>query len=435
MRPVVNLSCLSRRGRFGNQLFQYAFARRYCERYGAELQTPPWVGQDLFRNVQDPLIEKVLPPFPEDRLPQGETDIDLTGYFQRPEHLATYTRSWARDLFWFQPHWLEAHPKRGDYAAAHLRRGDYLEHQDEYAIITLGSYRQAHQRYCPDLPLVWVREKTSVRQPYAFVPDFLRLMQADALLRANSTFSWWAGTLGHGRVYSPNIQQERGVAAVDFVEGNHCRLTYRQQELRLEEGDHRLWHERGYWLFKDMATIKAEHQYSPELAAMLVKLLDGKTVCDLGCGLGSYVAMLRSRGIEAVGFDGNPHTMEIAETRYVSVQDLSVPFRLPAPVDWVISFEVGEHIPREYEDVFLDNLTANASEGIVLSWAVPTAYDNGGTMGHVNSRDNVYIIERLARRGWMFDAKQTRAWRKGIGARCIHFRDTLMLFRRKGTLS
>ncbi|CAG5124210.1 unnamed protein product, partial [Candidula unifasciata] len=55
----------------------------------------------------------------------------------------------------------------------------------------------------------------------------------------------------------------------------------------------------------------------------------------------------------------------------VKFLDLTAPqYGLPA-YDWVVSVEVGEHIPAKFEDIYLDNLARHAKEGIVLSWAVP----------------------------------------------------------------
>lgn len=51
--------------------------------------------------------------------------------------------------------------------------------------------------------------------------------------------------------------------------------------------------------------------------------------------------------------------------------DLTAPhYNLPI-FDWVISVEVGKHIPAKFEDIYLDNLARHDREGIVLSWAVP----------------------------------------------------------------
>jgi hypothetical protein len=54
-----------------------------------------------------------------------------------------------------------------------------------------------------------VSEETACRDSYcekegiSFIPDFMKLHFADYLFRANSTFSFWAGFLGYGEMYSP----------------------------------------------------------------------------------------------------------------------------------------------------------------------------------------------------------------------------------------
>ena len=47
------------------------------------------------------------------------------------------------------------------------------------------------------------------------------------------------------------------------------------------------------------------------------------------------------------------------------------------------SFEVGEHIPPDFEYVYLENLVRHARIGIVLSWSQPNHYPTRG-LAHVN---------------------------------------------------
>jgi hypothetical protein len=84
------MSQFGRWGRFGNQLFQYAFLKAYAERYGCELQLPPWVGTQLF-GLSDPPILAQLPPQLEqtNHLDQAEppkggeyVNRDFRGYAQ-----------------------------------------------------------------------------------------------------------------------------------------------------------------------------------------------------------------------------------------------------------------------------------------------------------------------------------------------------------------
>jgi len=54
-------------------------------------------------------------------------------------------------------------------------------------------------------------------------------------------------------------------------------------------------------------------------------------------------------------YDGSPFSEEASEGK-VQHMDLTVPqYGLPV-YDWVLSLEVAEHIPAEFEAVYLDNL-------------------------------------------------------------------------------
>lgn len=73
--PVLTISSLGQLGRFGNQLFQYAFLRICAKKSGARVECPPWIGQTLFGH-NDPPISKRLPPAIE-RKEMGETLFDV----------------------------------------------------------------------------------------------------------------------------------------------------------------------------------------------------------------------------------------------------------------------------------------------------------------------------------------------------------------------
>ena len=96
----------------------------------------------------------------------------------------------------------------------------------------------------------------------------------------------------------------------------------------------------------------------------------GYTVIDLGCGMGHYVSTFRANGIEAVGVDGNPSTCSLAG-EHCTVADLTSTLPVSLLRDWVVSLEVAEHIPVEYEQPYLANLASLSSMGVILSWATP----------------------------------------------------------------
>ncbi|QEH38559.1 hypothetical protein OJF2_71620 [Aquisphaera giovannonii] len=231
MSAIVSISCLGSYGRFGNQLFQYAVARKYAELHGARLETPAWIGQRLF-GIDDPPLSRTLPRAAFDELPWGRVDVDLFGFFQYQDAVGRLSTAELRRWYAFRPEWTSLfEPPRPYYIAANLRRGDYLDLQEVFAIVTKPSYLDACRRFGLDVDaLIWVCEELRPPMPafdgpgLGFLADFFAVMNADVVLRANSTFSWWAALLGEGRVFSPVVEDRTGYQTVEFVEGNWPRI-------------------------------------------------------------------------------------------------------------------------------------------------------------------------------------------------------------------
>jgi len=203
---LITVSCLGQHGRFGNQLFQYAYARAYAEELGAELHTPDWIGRSLFADVKEPIM-------------QNKGDVDLFGYFQDPEHLALLSRAKLKKWFEFQN---PPQVKKYDLVF-HKRRGDYLNHADIYAIVSDESYTRSAllKGFDPTKAIIFDDSKNTDKYNQSnLVNDFYSMMTCNTLFRANSTFSWWAATLGDCEVYSPKVEDKSGWVDVEFVEGN-----------------------------------------------------------------------------------------------------------------------------------------------------------------------------------------------------------------------
>lgn len=180
----------------------------------------------------------------------------------------------------------------------------------------------------------------------------------------------------------------------------------------------------GAWEGKD---VESEHVYDQQLSDAIVDFLKKESALsavDFGCGLGGYVKALNAAGIPTDGFDGNPYTPVLTEG-YGEVQDLSIPFELNVRYDWVISLEVGEHIPFKYETNFIENVVRHAKNGIILSWAVK----GQPGYGHVNCRNNPYIKSKIESYGFVNDVKAENRLRN----RAFYpwFRNTVMVFRIK----
>lgn len=182
--------------------------------------------------------------------------------------------------------------------------------------------------------------------------------------------------------------------------------------------------DKGFWENPN----KEGHAHDSRLAGAILRILKRRkcnTLVDFGCGTGDYAFFFRRHGIVVEAYDGNPHTEEISGG-IGQVKDLSEPFDLKKYFKCILSLEVGEHIPAEYEDIFLDNLVRHGRESddpiYIISWAVPG--QNGD--GHVNCRTNEYIIQKMADRGLMYVPAYTDTLRRA--ASLWWFKNSLMVF-------
>lgn len=139
----------------------------------------------------------------------------------------------------------------------------------------------------------------------------------------------------------------------------------------------------------------------------LLEHFPARSLADIGCGRGAWLAEWESAGVlDCVGVDGDyvdRNTLLMSAERFIK-QDLTVRFDLGRKFDLVTSLEVGEHIPREATDTFVDNLCAH-SDAILFSAATP---GQGGTF-HVNEQNYDFWRKHFAARGYrLFDFVRPR---------------------------
>lgn len=229
MHRIIQFTQLGKFGRFGNQIFQYIFARAYAEKYNATLEIPDWIGQKIFKDVKHNKLSKQLPRTEIDNLNFGDVNIDLMGYFQKKEHIAILEKDKIRVWLQFQDKWIEKFKDLSFDVVAHLRRGDYArKYSHVFCVISEKSYLDACNKFgISKENIVWLSEENQRKvddldDDIQFLPDFFSMVNADVLLRANSTFSFWAGFFNKNRVYSPVVKGKVGFQDVDFVEGNEA---------------------------------------------------------------------------------------------------------------------------------------------------------------------------------------------------------------------
>jgi len=180
--------------------------------------------------------------------------------------------------------------------------------------------------------------------------------------------------------------------------------------------------ETGIW---DISLAKKRHKTDIPLVKAMCENFSPSRAIDLGCGLGNYCKELAKNGWGSFPIDGYEGTEGLEDYKvwlWVYRFDLTKPIQF-LPYDFVLCLEVGEHIPEKHEQTLLDNICGAASKDIVLSWAVPGQYS---ASGHVNCRPNSYVINELAKRGFVLDNDMTKKLREASSFKW--FKNTLMVF-------
>lgn len=227
---------------FGNQMGQYAFARGYAERIGAELHLSGGTLLEKVFTIKHPTpTGDTMPTKWDYEFPawDGQSEIHLAGD-GLSQNVMFYTKADCKRWFTFRPEILEKLSAIKPYEiAAHLRWGDYVGLR-YFTPIPRESYwrccdengldRKKLVFFSADHPLALAATLTLAGlDPFLdFLPDFWALATADVLIRAPSSFSYWAGVIGtNKRIFCPDLKPEHGDGQfhdVNFVQGNHTTL-------------------------------------------------------------------------------------------------------------------------------------------------------------------------------------------------------------------
>ena len=180
---------------------------------------------------------------------------------------------------------------------------------------------------------------------------------------------------------------------------------------------------RGGWCSNISGKNSPNHMTDEPLAKALSKFLTGKMVASFGDGPGVYKELLLNYGevLSYDSFDGAPFAEETT-SKNVKFLDLSVPIYHLNKYDWVISLEVAEHIPAEFEHIYIDNLVRHATQGVILSWA---KIGQGGH-SHVNNRNFEYVKQKMEEKGLKHDYKSSMFLQKQ--ATFEHFQSNINVF-------
>lgn len=136
----------------------------------------------------------------------------------------------------------------------------------------------------------------------------------------------------------------------------------------------------------------------------MIKMLNIKSMLDVGCGPGGMVELARSKGLDAYGIDGDfsvDRNQKVQE--HITIHDYEKgPSSFDKEVDLVWSVEFLEHVWEKYQDNYMKDF--QRGKFVIVTYAPP------GTSGHhhVNCNTQEYWISVFKKYGFAYDANMTR---------------------------
>ncbi|CAN5300965.1 hypothetical protein BH10PAT1_BH10PAT1_2950 [soil metagenome] len=123
--------------------------------------------------------------------------------------------------------------------------------------------------------------------------------------------------------------------------------------------------------FKSTPFIE-EQKYAMNISQVVCEVFKPKSVVDVGCGKGLFLDFFYKKGIKIKGYEGSGSAIKlfVLPRKYVEKVDLRKQIKTSKHYDVAISWEVAEHIEKEFVAVYITNLI-KLSNTIVFTAAEP----------------------------------------------------------------
>ena len=156
--------------------------------------------------------------------------------------------------------------------------------------------------------------------------------------------------------------------------------------------------------------VKGSLDSANVIVPIIINLINPKSVIDVGCGLGTWLHVFNSLGVnDILGLDGDwidQSRLLIPKNNFVKT-DLENPIKIEKKFDLAVSLEVAEHITKENSEKFIKYLTDKAPV-ILFSAAIP---NQGGT-NHINEQWLEYWEKIFKKNNYkLIDCIRDKIWR------------------------
>lgn len=146
-----------------------------------------------------------------------------------------------------------------------------------------------------------------------------------------------------------------------------------------------------------------------KILPFVLELIGCRSVVDIGCGLGSWLSVLRGLGIPDIrGLDGSYIRKEdlLIPAKNFFAANLASPLEIDREFDLALCLEVAEHLPSERNESLVKELAA-ASPVVLFSASLP---HQDGT-GHINEQWLEYWVDIFAGYGYgAIDCIRAKFW-------------------------
>lgn len=267
---VITFSKFGKKGRLGNQLFQFASMIGLCKEHNAELILPKWGYEKYFKNIAsfyssgtkipsrtiNEAAYHYTPEYYKARIVHGVNNLD--GYFQSKRYWQSVEEE-VKSAFEFEENFKNSVKEKYSKAlekpciAVSVRRGDFVGNKNYYQLPVRYYINALEKLNSDDYNVIFFSDDTDYcklhfgfmenaffadnrRVPLAkelyFAPDFYAIEQlclmtmCNHYVISNSTFSWWGAYLGK----SKQKRVIRPLKALDKLGATHNEKDFYPEE-------------------------------------------------------------------------------------------------------------------------------------------------------------------------------------------------------------
>ena len=199
---MITYSRLGQNGRLGNQLWQIASTIGIAVLHGDEFSFPAWEYAEHFKMPSEWFCG--LPGVESDslalRLPEKARPYLQDSYYVKAAEPI------IREAFQLKV--AEAFDHYGEWAAVHVRRGDYAEAWRGHGMLAkqwyLNNWPEGKVRVFSDDPQWCFENLPGIVEDGSEIEDLAKMTKCRELVISNSSFAWWAAWMSQKPVTYPD---------------------------------------------------------------------------------------------------------------------------------------------------------------------------------------------------------------------------------------